>query len=46
MIINTNLEREEIQSKYTDRIVSRLFGEFIALAFVGKDIRMQKLKEL
>ena len=45
MIINTNLSREEIKNKYTDRIASRLFGEFIVLAFPGKDVRMQKLME-
>lgn len=45
MIINTNLTRNDITAKYTDRIASRLFGEFIVLAFPGKDIRMQKLME-
>ncbi len=44
-IINTNLKRDEIRSKYTDRIASRLFGEFAVLAFSGRDIRMQKLAE-
>ncbi len=45
VIINTNLTQDEIKTKYSDRIASRLFGEFIVLAFPGKDIRMQKLME-
>lgn len=44
-IINTNLQKDDIRAKYTDRIASRLFGEYIVLAFFGKDIRMQKLAE-
>ncbi len=44
-IINTNLEKDDMMSKYAGRITSRLFGEFIVLAFLGKDIRMQKLSE-
>ena len=44
-IINTNLKKDDIRAKYTDRVASRLFGEYIVLAFVGKDIRMQKLAE-
>ena len=42
-IINTNLTREELLHRYSDRITSRLFGEFKPLLFVGKDIRAQKL---
>ncbi len=45
IIVNTNLTQDEIKTKYSDRIASRLFGEFIVLAFPGKDIRMQKLME-
>lgn len=45
IIISTNLSEDDIQTKYTDRIASRLFGEFCVLAFVGEDIRMQKLKD-
>lgn len=44
-IINTNLQKDDIRGKYTDRIASRLFGEYIVLAFFGKDVRMQKLAE-
>ena len=43
-IISTNLTPEGLFSKYTDRITSRLIGEYRTLRFVGKDIRLQKLK--
>ncbi len=42
MIISTNLTQNEIRDRYSDRITSRLFGDFMALRFVGKDIRLQK----
>ncbi len=42
-IISTNLNPKEIKAKYDDRIISRLFGQFMLLQFEGKDIRMQKL---
>ncbi len=42
-IVSTNLSQEDINKKYTDRITSRLFGEYRILAFVGMDIRKQKL---
>ena len=41
--INTNLKRGEIESKYTERIASRLFGEYYPILFSGVDIRKQKL---
>lgn len=44
MIINTNLTRDEMRKKYTDRIASRLFGEFTSLYFQGRDIRFLKLE--
>lgn len=44
-IINTNLGQGEIRSRYTDRIASRLFGEYIPLLFHGVDVRSQKLAE-
>jgi len=43
MIINTNLGADEISKRYTDRIFSRLMGEFTLMRFAGKDVRMQKL---
>ncbi len=42
MIISTNIRKEELLSKYSDRITSRLFGEFEICVFAGKDIRSQK----
>jgi len=42
-IINTNLSPSELQSRYTDRIVSRLLGEYRTMRFVGRDVRAQKL---
>ena len=42
-VISTNLSKDEIQKKYTDRITSRLFGEYQVLFFLGTDVRAQKL---
>ena len=42
-IINTNLAYKDIQTRYADRITSRLFGEFLVKSFTGVDIRLQKL---
>ena len=44
-IINTNLTPAEIRKLYTDRISSRLMGEFNLLLFCGVDVRRQKLAE-
>ncbi|MBR1811858.1 MAG: ATP-binding protein [Clostridia bacterium] len=41
-IISTNLGIEEIQEKYTERIASRLIGEYVIFRFAGKDIRQLK----
>ena len=43
MLISTNLAQNEIRERYSDRITSRLFGDFMVMKFVGKDIRLQKL---
>lgn len=43
-ILNTNLTQNELRTRYTDRIASRLFGECKPLLFQGKDIRLQKLQ--
>ncbi len=43
MIINTNLTHKELITRYDNRIVSRLLGEFVPFVFKGKDIRMKKL---
>ncbi len=42
-IVSTNLSQDDIKKKYTDRITSRLFGEYKVLFFAGTDIRAQKL---
>ena len=44
-IISTNLLQNELMQKYSERITSRLFGEFQILPFLGTDIRLQKLKK-
>ena len=41
-IISSNLSAEELQKTYNDRIISRLFGVFTTLMFVGDDIRTIK----
>ncbi len=42
-IINTNFSQEDLRHKYTDRITSRIFGEYRVIPFVGKDVRMGKI---
>ncbi len=42
-IISTNLTGKEIKARYTDRIASRILGDFKPLLFVGTDVRRQKL---
>lgn len=42
MIISTNLTVEELQSKYSQQVSSRIIGEFLRLPFVGRDIRTIK----
>ncbi|MBE6652802.1 MAG: hypothetical protein E7610_05235 [Ruminococcaceae bacterium] len=42
-IINTNFSQDELRQKYSDRITSRLFGEYRVIPFVGKDVRMRKI---
>ncbi|MBQ8311279.1 MAG: ATP-binding protein [Clostridia bacterium] len=44
IIINTNLLQTELRKNYTDRLVSRLFGEFTLVGFLGTDVRKQRLK--
>lgn len=43
-VISTNLTQQDLFNKYSDRITSRIMGEFRLLPFVGDDIRMQKIK--
>lgn len=42
-IVSTNLSQDDIKKKYTDRITSRMFGEYKILFFLGTDVRAQKL---
>lgn len=42
-IISTNLTGKELQARYTDRITSRILGEFKPLLFVGTDVRLKKI---
>lgn len=40
-IVSTNLSASEIQTRYSDRIVSRLFSAMTPLQFIGEDIRFK-----
>ncbi len=44
-IINTNLSARDIKSRYSDRIASRLLGEYHPILFVGNDVRLRKIKK-
>jgi len=41
-IISTNLAPRDFEEYYSDRITSRIFGEYTLLGFVGEDIRIAK----
>ena len=41
-VINTNLSPSEISNLYTERISSRILGEYLPIQFCGVDIRKQK----
>jgi DNA replication protein DnaC len=40
-VISTNYDIPEINARYSDRITSRLFGNFTILKFAGEDIRIK-----
>lgn len=42
LIFNTNLSPEQMKKDYTERFVSRIFGEAQVLDFLGEDIRILK----
>ena len=44
-VISTNLMQNELMQKYSERITSRILGEFQILPFLGTDIRLQKLRK-
>ncbi len=41
-VINTNLSIEELKKKYGERVISRLYGHFRVIQFIGSDIRIDK----
>ncbi|MBQ7300357.1 MAG: ATP-binding protein [Clostridia bacterium] len=41
-IISTNLTHPEIEKRYSQRVLSRLLGQYQNLQFTGRDIRMMK----
>ena len=41
-ILSTNLSPEEIRSRYSAQIASRILGTYQVLQFLGTDIRMIK----
>ena len=41
-IISTNLAPRDFEEYYSDRITSRIFGEYTLLGFIGDDIRIAK----
>lgn len=41
-VINTNLSMAELEKKYSERVVSRLYGHYQVLEFIGSDIRIDK----
>ena len=44
-IISTNLSSDELRRVYSDRITSRLMGEYRVIPFYGIDIRKQKIQK-
>lgn len=44
-IISSNLNLTEIENAYSNRISSRIIGEYAMLYFTGKDIRQQKSEQ-
>ncbi|MCL1996387.1 MAG: ATP-binding protein [Defluviitaleaceae bacterium] len=41
-VISTNFSYKDMQDVYSERIVSRLFGEYKTFKFIGNDIRIAK----
>ncbi len=41
-VINTNLSLPEFETKYSERVASRILGHYIMLRFIGNDIRLEK----
>jgi len=46
-IISTNLTFQELEQTYSQRLISRVIGEYMAFNFVGRDVReMKRAKKL
>lgn len=45
VIITTNLNMEGIRERYSDRVFSRIFGNYDSYKFSGRDIRIQQMIE-
>lgn len=43
-IINSNLTSQELEERYTERVISRLLTQYTYLRFVGEDVRQLKRK--
>lgn len=41
-IVSTNLSYKELNTRYNERIVSRLLGMFVPVEFRGRDVRMKR----
>lgn len=44
-IISTNLTLKELETKYSERLASRIIGQYGTFEFVGSDVRYQKRRE-
>ena len=42
VVISTSLDYKALMEQYSDRVMSRLIGEYTAMKFFGDDIRMKK----
>ncbi|MBR4935260.1 MAG: ATP-binding protein [Anaerotignum sp.] len=42
VVISTNLDYKALMDQYSDRLMSRIIGDFVTLKFFGDDIRMKK----
>ena len=42
MVISTNLEINNLSSMFDERVMSRIYGEFTVLRFIGDDLRHKK----
>lgn len=44
-ILSTNLNSEELSEVYSNRLTSRLWGNFDIIQFIGKDLRIEQRKK-